>query len=157
MGLFVLPQLGITGRYLQQECGAAASVRAGIPHPFKCAAAAVQLLSHPQTPCGCSDVLSHPLLITPPQLLHPQLRLVGVRTSYHIPWFITPPLAPLRAALYHPGYTRYHTPHMIPHPFLNPKMLSPGCFILYELWFGPRLTCDFVFSFFWRMNDLIKL
>ena len=34
-------------RYLRQECGAASSVRAGIPHPFKCAAAAVQTLSHP--------------------------------------------------------------------------------------------------------------
>ena len=34
-------------RYLQQERGAASSVRAGIPHPFKCAAAAVHTLSHP--------------------------------------------------------------------------------------------------------------
>ena len=48
LGSFVLPQPGITSRYLQQECGAAASVRAGIPHPFKCAAAAVQLLSYPR-------------------------------------------------------------------------------------------------------------
>ena len=92
LGPFVLPQPGITGRYLQQECGAAASVRAGIPHLFKWAAAAVQRLSHPllshaqthpvggrtcytppfyhppsfitppNTPCGCSDVLSHPLV-----------------------------------------------------------------------------------------------
>ena len=76
------------------------------------------------------QLLSHPLLS------HPQTHPVGVRTSYHTPWFITPPLGPLRAALYHPGYTRYHTPHRIPHPvviFLNPTMLSPGCVILCQL------------------------
>ena len=90
-------------------------------------------ITPPNTPCGCSDVLSHPLFITPPHLSHPRTHLVGVWTSYHTPWCITPPLGPLRAALYHPGYTRYHTPHRIPHPvtiFLNPKMLSPGCYLV---------------------------
>ena len=51
-------------------------------------------ITPPNTPCGCSDVLSHPL------------------------WFITPPLGPLRAELYHPGYTRYHLPHKIRHPVI---------------------------------------
>ena len=60
--LLVSSQPGITGKYLKQECGAAARlVRAGIPHPFKCAAAAVQLLSHPL-------------------LSHAQTHPVGVRT-----------------------------------------------------------------------------
>ena len=91
LGPFVLPQPGITGRYLQQECGAAASVRAGIPHPFKCAAAAVQLLSHPP-------------------LSHPQTHPVGVRTCYRTPSFITPPNTPCGCAdvLSHPLV--YHTP-----------------------------------------------
>ena len=78
----------------------------------------------------------HPLFITPPHLSHPQTHLVGVRTSYHTPWFITPPLGPLRAAMYHPGYTRYHTPHRIPHPvitFWDLKILTPGCVILCQL------------------------
>ena len=90
----------------------------------------------PNTPCGCSDVLSHPLFITPHHLSHPQTHLVGVRTSCHTPWFITPPLGPLRAALHHPGYTRYHSPHRIPHPviiFLDPNVLSPGCVISCQL------------------------
>ena len=72
----------------------------------------------------------------PPHLSHPQTHLVGVRTFYHTPWFITLPLGPLRAALYHPVYTRYHNPHRIPHRviiFLNPKILSPGGVILYHL------------------------
>ena len=71
-------------------------------------------ITPPNTPCGCSDALSHP-----------QTHLVGVRTTYHTRWFITPPLGPLRAALHHPGYTRYHPPHRILHPvivFLNPKI-----------------------------------
>ena len=71
----------------------------------------------PNTPCGCSDVLSPPLFITPPHLSHPQTHLVGVRTSYHPPRLITPPLGPLRASLYHLGYTRYHPP---------PKDTTPG-------------------------------
>ena len=75
-------------------------------------------ITPPNTPCGCSDVLSHPLFITSPHLSHPQTHLVGVWTSYHTSWFITPPLGPLRAALYHPGYTRYNTPHRIPHPVI---------------------------------------
>ena len=88
-------------------------------------------ITPPNTPCGCSDVLSYPLFITPYLLSHPQTHLV--LTSYHTPWFITPPLGPLRAALYHSGHTRYHTPHRAPHPviiFLNPKMLLPACVIL---------------------------
>ena len=84
-------------------------------------------ITPPNTPCGCSDVLSHPLFITPSHLSHPQAHLVGVRTSYHTPWFITPPLGPLRAALYHPGYTRYHTFHRIPHPVMISALSSPGC------------------------------
>ena len=72
----MLPQPGTTGRKLQQEIGAAESVRAGTPHPFKCAAAAVQLLLHP--------------LVS-----HPQTHPVGVRTSYHTPWFTTPSLGTL--------------------------------------------------------------
>ena len=142
MGPFVLPQPGITGRHLQQECGAAASVRAGIPHSFKCAAAAVQLLSHPllshpQThPMGVRTFYHTPFLSPLPHLSNPQTHLVGVRTSYHTPWFITSPLGPLRTALYHPGYARFHPPHRIPHPviiFLNPKILSLGCVILCQL------------------------
>ena len=132
VGPVVLLQPGITGRYLQEECGAAASVCAGIPHPLKCAAAAVQLLSHPQThPVGVRTCYHTPFLS------HPQTHLVvGVRTSYQTPWFITPPLDTLRAELYHPGHTRYHTPHRIPHPvilFSNPKMLPPGCVFLCQL------------------------
>ena len=108
MGPFVLPQPGITGRYLQQECGAAASVRAGIPHPFKCAAAAVQLLSHPL-------------------LSHPQTHPVGVRTCYHT-LFLSPPL------IYHPPkhtlwvFGRPITPPGLSHPPWAPASctLSPG-------------------------------
>ena len=70
--------------------------------------------------------------ITPP-FYHPP-SLVGVRTFYHTPWFITPPLAPLRAATYRPGYTRYHTPHRIPHPviiFQNPQNVISGvCYLV---------------------------
>ena len=100
------------------------------------------IITRPNTPCGRPDVLSYPLFITPTHLSHPQTHLVGVRTSYHTPWFITPPLGPLRAALYHPGYTRYHTPHRIPHPviiFLNPTILSPGCVVLCQLRVFPRV------------------
>ena len=75
-------------------------------------------ITPPNTPCGCSDVLSHPPFITPPHLSHPQTHLVGVQTSYHTPWFITPPLGPLRVSFYHPEYARYHTPHRIPHPVI---------------------------------------
>ena len=86
LGPFVLPQPGITGRSLQQECGAAASVRAGIPHPFKCAAAAVQLLSHPQTHrVGVRMCYHHPF--SSPLLIY--------HTSEHTLWVfgrsITPP------------------------------------------------------------------
>ena len=77
----------VSGRYLQQKCGAAASIRAGIPHPFKCAAAAVQLLSHP--------LLSHPQhtlwvlgrAITPPFHHTPEHTLwVFGRLITHPPW-----------------------------------------------------------------------
>ena len=44
------------------------------------------------TPCGCSDVLPYPLFITPSLSSHPQTHLLGVRTFYHTPWLITPPL-----------------------------------------------------------------
>ena len=101
---------------------------------------------HLNTPCGCSEVLSNPLFITPSHLSHPQTHLVGVRTSYHTPWFITPPLGPLRAALYHPRYPRNHTPHRIPHPvmiFLNPKMLSRGCVILCQVWYSYKFAGTF--------------
>ena len=103
------------------------------------------IITSPNTPCGCSDVLLYPLFITPPHLSHPQTHLVGVRTSYHTPWFMTPALGPLRAALYNPGYTRYHFPHRIPHPviiFFIPTMtiLSLGCVILCQL---RVLTRDF--------------
>ena len=43
------------------------------------------LFTPPNTPCGCSDVLSHPLAITPPHLSHRQTHLVGIRTSCHTP------------------------------------------------------------------------
>ena len=107
-------------------------------------------ITPPNTPCGCSDVLSHTLFITPPRLSHPQTHLVGVWTSYHTPWFITPSLGPLRAALYHPRYTRYHTPHRIPRAviiFLNPKMSSPGCVIL----------CQSRYSDFWYTRYSVPL
>ena len=87
-------------------------------------------ITSPNTPCGRSDVPSHPLFITPPHLSHtPQTHLVGVRTSYHTRWFVTPPLGPPRAALHHPGHTTYHTPHRIPHPviiFQIPKFHHRG-------------------------------
>ena len=54
-------------------------------------------------PRGCSDVLSHPLFITPLHLSHPQTHLVGVRTSYHTRWFITPPLGPPASCTLSPG------------------------------------------------------
>ena len=71
-----------------------------IPHPFRCAAAAVRLYT-----VICSSVsVSHPsfyhipkhtlwlfvCVITPPYLSHPQTHAVGVRTRYHTPLFITP-------------------------------------------------------------------
>ena len=86
-------QVGIYGR---KECGAAASVRAGIPHPFKCAAAAVQLLPHPL-------------------LSHPQTHPVGVRTCYHTP-FLPPPL------IYH---TPKHTLCVFGHPSTPPDLSHP--------------------------------
>ena len=103
LGPFVLPQPGITGRYLQQECGAAASVRAGIPHPVKCAAAAVQMLSHPL-------------------LLHPQTHPVGVRTCHHPPSFITPSNTPGGCSDVLSQPLVYHTPPGSP----ASSTLSPG-------------------------------
>ena len=82
---------------LVSQVAAAASVRAGIPHPFKCAAAAVQVLSHtrfyhtPKYTLWVFGRATTPLFIIPPHLSRPQTHLVGVRTSYHTPWFITPP------------------------------------------------------------------
>ena len=139
MGPFVLPQPGITGRYLQQERGTAASVHAGIPHPFKCAAAAVQLLSHPllsppNTPCGCSDVLAHPLV-------------------YHTP------LGPPASCTSSPGLTRYHIPHRIPHPvkyFSIPKCYHRGVFscVSYGILF---LSCLFLlFLYFLFLPFLVR-
>ena len=142
MGPFVLPQYAIIGRYLQREWGEAVSVRAGIPHHFKCAAAAVQLLSHPL-------------------LSHPQTHPVGVRTCYHPPFyhsshlshpqdilwvfgrpitpFITPPgLSPLPWAPCELQFITRGTQDIKhpPHPVvicLIPKMLSKGCIILCQL------------------------
>ena len=108
LGRFVLPQPGITGRYLQQECGSAASVRADIPLPFKCAAAAVQLSSHPL-------------------LSHPQTHPVGVRTCYHTP-FLSPPL------IYH---TPKHTLWVFGRPF-TPSGLSHPPWAHCELHFITR-------------------
>ena len=76
--------------------------------PFKCAAAVRFVTGSVITP-----LLSHP------SLPHPLCPPVGVRKCYPTPWFITPPSWPLRAALYHPGYVRYHTPHRIPHPVIH--------------------------------------
>ena len=112
MSFVILPQPGITCRYLQQECGAAASVRACIPHPFKCAAAAVQLLSHP--------ILSHP-----------QTHPVGVRTCYHTPFF-SPPL------IYH---TPKHTLWVFGRPVTPPGLSHPPCAPC-ELHFITRGTQD---------------
>ena len=143
LGPFVLPQPGITGRYLQQECGAATSARAGIPHPFKCArqqrfncyhtrlyrtpkhtlwvfGRAItppfyhppSFITPPNTPCGCSDVLS------PPPTYHP------------------PPWAPCELHFITWGTQDITPPQRIPHPviiFFNTKMLSPGCVILCQL------------------------
>ena len=134
---------GIAGRYLQQICGAAASVRAGIPHPFRCVrqqrfscyhtrfyhipkhtlwafGRAItppfyhppSFITHtPNTPCGCSDVLSHPLVC---------------HTS----------LGPPASCTSSPGA------HNISHPpqdttpgdnISNPKISSPGCVIWCQL------------------------
>ena len=57
------------------------------------------------TPCGCSDVLSHPLFITPPHLSHPLTLWMFGRPIIPPGSSHSPPLGPLRAALYHPGYT----------------------------------------------------
>ena len=139
VGPVVSLQPGITGRYRQEECGAAASVRAGIPHPLKCAAAAVQLLSHPQThPVGVRTCHHTPFL-SPPLIYH--------TPKYTLLWVFGRPIKP--PGLSHPHWTPcelnfitqgtqditpptgYHT-----HPvilFLNPKMLSPGCVVLCQL------------------------
>ena len=70
----------------------------------------------------------------PPYLSHPQTHLVGVRTSYHTPWFITPPLGPLRAALYHPGYTRYQSPPQDTTPgdniFKSQNVITGVCYLV---------------------------
>ena len=94
---FVLPQPGITGRYLQQECGAAASVLVQayhipssvrqqrfnrfhtrfyhtLKHTLWVFGRAItppfyhppSFITPPNTPCGCSDVLSHPLVYHAP-------------------------------------------------------------------------------------------
>ena len=68
-------------------------------------------ITPPNTPCGCSDVLSHP-----------QTYPVGGRTCYHTPWFITPPglSHPLGAAA---TSTLSRGLHKIPHP---PQDTTPG-------------------------------
>ena len=123
---YVGPLCFTTTRYHRQvpkqDCGAAASVRAGIPHPFKCAAAALRLLSHPL-------------------LSHPQTRPVGVRTFYHTPFLsppliITPPNTPCGCSDVLSHTLVYHTPlgppasftlsprvHNISHPLQDP---TPG-------------------------------
>ena len=137
-----------------------------IPHPFKRAAAAAQLytecfgippqarpvgvrrsshplvyhtpsfITPPNTPCGCSDVLSHPLVyrtptfITPPNVPCGWSDVLSHPLVYHTRW------GPPRPALYHRGYTRYHTPHRIPHPviiFSSAQMYHRGCAILCSL------------------------
>ena len=75
----------------------------------------------PNTRCGCSDALSHPLI-------------------YHTH------LGPMRAALYHyhRGYKIYHTPHSsVTHPviiFSNLKMLLPG-FLIFKQYVCNRVNC----------------
>ena len=67
--------------------------------PFKCAAAAVQLLSHPLSP--------------------PQTHPVGVRTCYHTP-FLSPPL------VYHtPQHTFCECSDVLSHPLVYHNPLGP--------------------------------
>ena len=82
-------------------------------------------------------VLPHPFL-SHPSLPHPIRPPVGVRECCNTPWFITSPSWPLRAALYHPGYVRCHTPHSVPHPviYFSPKTSSPGCDFLCSIRVG---------------------
>ena len=119
------PRMKTPNMNVQAEQNAAASTSAPSTTASTAAAQAPQQITSQSTRCGCSDVLSHPLIyhtpkhtlwlfgraitppfITPPHLSHPQTHPVGVRTRYHTPCFITPPSGPLRVALYHPGYTR---------------------------------------------------
>ena len=92
-------------------------------------------------------VLSHPFLshpaITPP-FITPCYYTPFYHTLLYTPWFITPPSWPLRAAVYHAGYARYHTPYIMPHPvmiFSKPKMLPPGCGFLRSMRQSGVLVC----------------
>ena len=84
------------------------------------------------TRCCRSFVLSHPVIYhTPKHTLWVFGRAITLPHLSH-PLFV----GPMRAALYHRGYTIYHTPHSITHPviiFSNLKMLSPGFLILCHL------------------------
>ena len=91
-----------------------------IPHPFKCAAAAVQLYkqySHPfiyhtpNTHFRRSDVPSHPLFITPPNTPCGCPYVVSHPVVYH------PPFGAHASCTLSPGV------HKIPHP---PQDTTPG-------------------------------
>ena len=93
-------------------------------------------ITPPNTTCGCSDVLPHPLVyhtptfITPPNVPCGWSDVLSHPLLYHTPW------GPPRPALYHRGYTRYHTPPTIPHPviiFSSAQMYHRGCVILCSL------------------------
>ena len=64
-----------------------------IPHPCKCAAAAIICTSK----CYHTPFLSHTLISASP---------ASVRWCYHTPWLTTSPSWALRPARYHPGYMR---------------------------------------------------
>ena len=126
-----------------------------IPHPFKCAAAAVQLFKQyygipaPSTTCGCSDVLSYPLRyythtpfgwsdapgVSTPHIYHtPQNTLWVVGRAITHPG-LSHPLGAAATCTLSPGL------HKIPHPpqdttpvmFLSAQTYHRGCVILCSL------------------------
>ena len=134
--LFYHNPVSQVGRYLQQECGALQVFVQAYHTPsnvrqqrFNCYHTPEHTLwvferaitppfyhppsfiTPPNTPCGCSDVLSHPLV-------------------YHTP------LGPPASGTLSPGVHNISPPPQDTTPgdnILNPKMLSPGCVILCQL------------------------
>ena len=100
--LFYHNPVSQVGTYSRSAGQLQVSVLAGIPHPFKCAAAAIQLLSHPL-------------------LAHPQTHPVGVRTRYHTP-FLSPRL------IYHtdtPKHTLWVFGDVLSYPLVCHTPLGP--------------------------------
>ena len=105
-----------------------------IPHPFRCAAAAVRLytvigryaayryhtphfITPQNTRCGCSFVLSHPLFITLPLIYHTPKHTLWVFGRAITPPYLSHPLGTDASCTLSPGV------HNISHP---PQYDTPG-------------------------------